>query len=362
MAVMHAGAEKFHDAPYGVLIGEWIHSLGNVQLRHVDTYVNSFVDWLTDNLDRISLAKDRDYDALFDTGKRIEDLSKRIKSHLEAVSPGHHVWATTQFLRGEIASMRGRASLDGYGAHEATEAMNYLWSFGGEFSISACIDHWFDAIPRNEEIDRLATDYIHAVLEKVAAPSGVSAITFVGFGSEDLYGAKTVLNIGGALRGSICRYRFGADSVMRNTPRQMFEFQGQAQAIEDFLYGYSYSLLENVGSKIGVPKDSTSDVGLDLAGGLSQLPTLSSELMREAELESRETRMGAFARTVSVLPILSLAETARRLVGIQSLDLMIRGEIESVSKQAQTAVITRSDGFKYIDKFFRDKRPSVAPQ
>ena len=139
---------------------------------------------------------------------------------------------------------------------------------------------------------------------------------------------------------------------MRNTPRQMFEFQGQAQAIEDFLYGYSYSLLENVGSKIGVPKDSTSDVGLDLAGGLSQLPTLSSELMREAELESRETRMGAFARTVSVLPILSLAETARRLVGIQSLDLMIRGEIESVSKQAQTAVITRSDGFKYIDELF----------
>ena len=350
IAVMHVGAGLFHDAPYGVLIDEWIQSLGDVQLRHVGAYVNSFVDWLSDNLDRISLAKDRDADALLDTRERIEDLSKRIKSHLEAVSPEHHVWATTQFLRGEIASIRGRESLDGYGAPEVTAAMNYLWSFGGDFSISASIDHWFDAIPRNEEIDRLATDYVHAVLEKVAAPSGISAITFVGFGSEELYGAMEVLNVSGTLRGSICRFKWGAASVMRNYPRQMFEFLGQAEAIEDFLYGYSYSLLENVGSKIIPPTDSTSDVGLDHAGDMSQLPTLSGQLMREAELESRETRMGVFAQTISVLPVLSLAETARRLVGIQSLELMIRGEVESVGKQLQTAVITRSDGFKFIDR------------
>jgi len=47
MAVLHAGSVNFHGMPYGVLIEEWIHSLGDVQLRYVDAYVNSFVDWLT---------------------------------------------------------------------------------------------------------------------------------------------------------------------------------------------------------------------------------------------------------------------------------------------------------------------------
>jgi hypothetical protein len=40
--------------PYGVLIQEWIRSLGNVQLRHTSAYRDSFLDWLRDNISRTS--------------------------------------------------------------------------------------------------------------------------------------------------------------------------------------------------------------------------------------------------------------------------------------------------------------------
>jgi len=353
MAVLHAGSVNFHGMPYGVLIEEWIHSLGDVQLRYVDAYVNSFVDWLTDNLERISRSEDRDYHTLYAVRNWIDGLWRRIKTHLETVGEEHHVWATTQFLRGEVERVRDFSPLDGYGAPEATAAMNYLWTFGGDISISASIEHWFDDIPRNEEIDQLIHDYILAGLEKNVAPSGGPAtITFVGFGSEELYGAKGVINIGGALQGKVARFKYGVESVIQYSPRQIFDCQGQSEAIYDFLYGYSDSLLNKVGSKIEAPRDSSSDDESEHAGDMGQLEPLSAVLMREAESESQETRLRSFRATVSALPILSLAETARRLVGIQSLHLMIQGEIESVSKESQTAVITRSDGFKYIDELF----------
>ena len=353
MAVLHAGSVNFHGMPYGVLIKEWIHSLGNVQLRHVDAYVNSFVDWLNDNLDRISHSDDRDYHTLHAVREWIDGVWKRVKTHLGTVSEEHHVWATTQFLRSEVERVRAHNPLDGYGAPEATAAMNYLWSFGEELSIAASIEYWFDDIPRNEEIDQLIHDYILVGLEKGVSPSGgYATITFAGFGSEELYGTKAVVNIAGALRGKVARYKFGVESVIHNYPRQIFDCVAQSEAIYDFLYGYSDSLLHKVGSKIGAQSDSTSDDESEHAGDISELEPLSAVLMREAESESQETRLRSFKSTVSALPILSLAETARRLVGIQSLHLMIQGEVESVSKESQTAVITRSDGFKYIDELF----------
>lgn len=353
MAILHAGAVNFHRMPYGVLIEEWIRSLGDVQLRHVDAYVNSFVDWMADNLERICSSEDRDYDTLHTIRNYIDSLWGRIKRHLETVSEEHHVWATTQFLRGEVESALNGWSTDGYGSAEATTAMNYLWTFGGDLSIAASIEHWFDDIPRNEEIDQLIHDYIRTVLEKGLAPSGAAAnITFVGFGSEELYGAKSVLSIGGALRGIISRIRHSSESVMQNYPRHLFECQGQSAAIYDFLYGYSDSLLNKVGSKIDVPRESETGDESEHGGNISEVEPLSAVLMREAESESQETRLRSFRATISALPILSLAETARRLVGIQSLQLMIQGEIESVSKESQTAVITRAEGFRYIDELF----------
>lgn len=348
VAVLHAGSVNFHGIPYGVLIGEWARSLGDIQLRYVEAYRESFIGWLRDNVDRAAQSNERDWDAIESLSGRLEDLWRSLKRHLESIPEDQHKWATHQFIKTETEELNDRDDLVGQNEAKASAIADHLWGLESEStSLSRSLNYWFDDVPRTDEIDFLLRDFIRLQIQKNATPSGVATVSIVGFGSEEFYGNLSQAVIGGAIGRELCFQSYLTSAVNMYWPHQLFEFVGQSDAISEFLRGYSEAIVSQGMDRVETPLYSEDD---SVGNAIEDDPRESfrMNLMREVERISQEGRLSAFRSTIASLPLHSLAEVAKTLVGLQALKLMVSSSTQSVSKESEVALITRSEGFTWL--------------
>lgn len=350
VAVLHAGSVNFHGIPYGVLIGEWARSLGDIQLRYVEAYRESFVGWLRDNVDRAAPAHYRDVDAIDSLGGRLEDLWRSLKRYLETIPDDQHQWATHQFIKTENEAIRRWANLNGQDEAKATAMADRLWAIDNEStSLSRSLEYWFDDVPRTDEINAQLREYVRLQVQKNATPSGVATVSMVGFGSEELYGNLAQAYIGGAIGRDLCFKSYPASAVNDIWPHQLSEFIGQSDAITEFLQGYSEAIVNQGMDRVEAPIYS-EDHSDDDAVEEDPRESFRKNLMREVERVSEEGRLSAFRSTIASLPLRSLAEVAKTLVGLQALKLMVSSSTQSVSKESEVALITRTEGFTWLHR------------
>lgn len=348
LAVLHSGVVNFHGLPYGVLIQEWIRSLGNVQLRHTSAYRDSFLDWLRDNISRTSEEVDREIDAIWSLSEHFGYLHRELVAHLETVPEDQHAWATEQLIKSKVLDLEGRGDLDGHSEARTAATARRVWEFeSGQLSLRARLEYWFDDVPRNEAIDSLLEQFVYQQIQKNFSPSGVAHLAFVGFGGDELFANYAHVAIGGSVGRELFSLTSSTAAVNDLWPRQLTRFSAQYDAIDEFLLGYSDALIDQAGSRLSLPDvdgQETSDER-DFATSRS----LTEAFLKEVSSAAEESRMSSFYQTVSALPLLSLAETAKTLVGLQALKNMIQAATPSVSKTAETALITRAEGFRWLE-------------
>ena len=282
--------------------------------------------------------------------RQIWVLHRTLVEHLRTIPEDQHAWATEQFIKSAVLDLEGSRDLDGHTDSRVNNAVRRLWEFqSDELSLRARLEYWFDDVPRNDSIDELLERFVHLQVQKNFSPSGIANLAFVGFGGDELFANHAPVKIGGSVGRDLFSFTSPSSAVNDTWPHQLTRFSAQFDAIEEFLLGYSDSLIDTAGSRLSLPEPDNLESNQSDEAGLLTGRSLTETFLREVGAAAEEKRMTPFYQAVSSLPLLTLAETAKTLVGLQALKNLIQAETPSVSKSAETALITRADGFRWIE-------------
>lgn len=355
LAVLHAGYVDFHNLPHGVLIRQWIACLGDVQLRHVEDYRDNYVKWLRDNIDRWTTPESRDDDIEDAVDDYLHDVWREMKSDLE--DPGDA--EPTQVVLGVIKRLGQELAdgpvLQGTDENTATKVAQRLMKpvEDGREGLDAVIEYYFDDVPRSKEIDGGLRALIVAYLVKQVS-RGIATLTFVGYGEKEMLPSASQIAIGCALDRDIVRLEHETETANSDSDYALVEFVGQKDGIWRFLTGISDEILDAGAQALS---DKFGGTTMEFATNEKDVEEQRSEKLGVAEVfadaarsESMKTLYEPFTRTVGILPLKSLADAARSLVGVQALSQTITANLSTVGGDIDVATITLHEGFRWVSK------------
>lgn len=357
VAVLHAGNVVFHRMPYSTIISSWIQSIGDLQLRNLPDYVESFRKFLVDEINGWCDLEQQRYDFIVNMNYEFKRIWNRLFVDGVVVSPSEalNIWQS------EVEYV---SAGDGYAQNLASvqEKFNQIWSkqTDGSDGVNERLEHWFDDVPRTTEIDELIKQY---VLKSIAnhyplSDESSAELTFVGFGTKSMIPALQRLEVHGALDDTIYLHQ---DDMRYATKHPngflLIEVIGQQRAISTFLRGYDPELpqtIQSASSSAFEKKIESESAEQQRTEESPSQPDLTVENKMGEIIESafndfgEETRLGSFRSTAAGMPLASLAATAKSLIQIQELSLDSRGELPTVGGQVRVGTITKTDGFKWV--------------
>ncbi len=360
LAVLTSGASLLHGLPFDVLLKEWIRSLGvaqESQLRSVELYRESFLSWLSDNLDRWVTPEKRDEGALRSLGGQLEILRQRIETALADTPERDPAETTLQVLRDRNAWIIDRDSLELVSSEMVTQIFDRLWQeiedqrYGLSDVVAAC----FEDLPWSEAIDHEVKRLLRQTIEKWDRfPSGSQAeLAFVGYGSTDLLPRVVALTTGGAIEDHIWRQPpFVEPARADGVSYGLIYTQAQDDQIRLILEGYDRHTSElTAAAVLGRLEDSwaetvRSEDPSDENAAVLDPAVFGTAMREEAAKVAWETNLRDARSTIALLPLATLVDTARSLVAVQTLSQTIRGLPPTVGGKIEAATITINEGFQ----------------
>ena len=204
------------------------------------------------------------------------------------------------------------------------------------------------------------------IVEKDHFPLDVfSGLVIAGFGEEEHFPVVQHIEIGGVYGGRLKFRPPTVDAVTEARPSDVMAF-AYKDMVEQFLVGIS-------GSFVGYLEDATAFIREMPLRALEAVPDLDGEekeRVAEAVRRTAEDRAAEFKRTVrrgfeqrwltivnavEALTISELAQVASTLVNLSSFEQQLSLDSETVGGPVDLAVISKGDGFIWIDRkhYFR---------
>lgn len=364
VAVLQTGMVELHGLPFQILIEEWAASLGNNVLDSVEDYQESFAEWVSDNRDRIRTPDDRESD----TARRLSWIVREVKAAADEFLDEFRESIEDDSDFGDFDDFRNEGTVsvesdravqallawidsicdtwlshpDVQGLSEAT-VHRLFGNSGANFApyLDELVETIFEDYPRDPDLHQQILYLVEVLLRKRFDDRSSTTLSFAGFGGNELSASVATLIVQGFVLDDLVVNRWELERVPNDNPRSLCIRRGQTAAVETFLSGYSRELVEQAGKNLQ----------LRAVNGSNDLPEpqpATEALRQQLDELSDQQRWNNFWDIIHMLPINDLAETARRLINLQSLDFMLQGEVETVSPDCVVAVITPSRGFRYL--------------
>ena len=375
LAVLGCGTVHFFGMPVGVLVDEWMHSLGNKRLRSVDGYRDNFLAWMDDNLDNWADSRVRDNAALDAAVRRVKFLYEEVICNaIRGAQEVHQPDLVLSALRRYNEELSGRQALDPT-LVTMVDDFFALWSHEGDEdpprpALGELLENWFDDVPRSAEIDAEILRFLKLTVEKghnfpVHYGDGTE-LNFVGFGDKDQVPAMARVELNGALDNHVVRRLLPTRVAHRqDSSYALIQPLAQRDMIDVILRGRDRSLLreaaksaiewsigaidEPVEQREGSRDPATSDTAEEESATPENfVETFVETLEREVEQRSQKRYVGPALSNIAGVPLATLAELARSLVSVQNLAQNIRGELQTVGGDIDVATITLNEGFRWV--------------
>lgn len=350
LAVMHSGAVMFHGLPYGTVINEWIKSLGDVQLRSVGLYQESFVSWLLDNYKHWTTATALDTDILW----AFRQDMNRIWERLHQLEDPMDADSVTKVWQSELQAAEAFDRGNPQDRPIAERIFARLWpkdTHDGR-NLEELYEQYFDDVARSDEIDSLARNYMITSIERRYPNSeqSYSQLVFVGYGSTEM----TPNLYSCAFFGALPEWLY-EQVLNRNEARRvgyglyLINPFGQFDAIDLVFRGFDLRFIQATKSAVTKAFEGESefeisddDPRLDY---MNKLPGVIEDSFYDF---SESTRLQGLRRSIAGMPLATLARTAKSLIEVQRLSLDIAGELQTVGGSVDVGVVTLKDGFQWI--------------
>jgi hypothetical protein len=362
IAALVSGAVTQFSLPIQVLVAEWIKTIKNVQLRKATDYRESFVSWLRDNMSDFPDPDTRMVDAFWQVDSYLRICWNDISAEAQGMDTKQRTQTTIDYLEHWIERHQQFRKIDQYqemgGDNGALKILDELWEERKDWwpGINARLGYWFDdvepaSLQRVKELARLlllrriGTWWVFGDLTKVA---------FAGYGAKEMIPSYASVQLFGGYR----EWLTGISDpplVAENIGGKgyfLLETIGQTDYIDNILLGYRSDLID---SAAGVLEDAQrqNQIGVETQemSGLQQ-PTsdhdIKQQLKSAVEQGAEERMLRPLRQAVSAMPLKSLAEAARSLVGVQALGKAISAELPTTGGKIEVAVISRAEGVRVI--------------
>lgn len=361
VAILVSGAVTQFSLPIQVLVAEWAKTIRGVQLRKVVDYRESFIAWLRDNMNDFPEPELRMVDAFWHVDSYLRMCWNDIADSQPNMDIHRRTEATVNYLSYWVERHQEYEKIDHYqdlgGDNGALRILDELWVERPDWwpGISSRLDFWFDdiepdALPRVKELVRLL------LMKRIGTWSmfgDQTQVAFAGYGSKEMIPSYSSVLLFGGFRDwltAISDQPFPAEKIDKGY--FLLQTLGQTDYIENILRGYRSELIE---SAAGVLEDAQKQQ-IEATDGpeLSNSPDrpkghdIKQQLRSAVEQGAEEKMLRPLRRAVSAMPLKSLAEAARSLVGVQALGKAISAELQTTGGKIEVAVITRADGVKML--------------
>lgn len=357
IAVLHAGNVTFHGMPYRTVINEWARSLGDVPLRTLSYYVESFRKFLVDALPRwvseSELAREFILALREEFGRIRSRVDKELADPDEAGIKG--IWESEVAHLNAIEDEQADIQSHRRWTDKVFGLLLPTGAYGEYWSLTELIDYVFQDLATSEDITHLIHKYVWLSINKhyPTSDNTDALLTFTGYGSEVLVPGFESLAMKGALDDAILwdkedeQYagRVGSGFFLMNV-------MGQSDAIDLFLRGYDFNLLGGTKAAVSGALYKNDSVENELGGApVEAYENESIERAIEGTFAefSENSYLAAFRRTIAGMPLDSLAQTARRLIDLQSLSLDLRGRLPTVGGPVRSLNITKFNGCEWVN-------------
>jgi len=393
VAILQAGGVNLLGMPVSVLMNEWEETLGGARMS-LEGYRDSFMSWLGHNLGKWTTQDamdDEAYNALKNELKRLrrgnlvvlrggveEGLMGGVEKLLTTVPDEEHHDATLRAIQERSEWVADQPFFDPALPPMADGLFSRLGSRSQEDSWTpdSLIASGFEGLPRSEQIDRALHELFRLMVGRNYSITGLSVIeiTFAGYGAGELIPSVASVLIEGAMENHIARsYESERKADRLGVGFALYKPVAQQNTIEMIVTGHNRDLLqEAIGDVLGpspvlsgdraevkgdpgVDAEDAPDPGLveetperEAMAQWTKARQLGEEVVERADTLSDTHHYRKFMRTIAVLEMASLADTARSLVAVEALSKDLRGEQPTVGGHIDVATITLADGFTWV--------------
>ena len=205
----------------------------------------------------------------------------------------------------------------------------------------------------------------HLVAKDYFPPDVFSGLVIAGFGEKQHFPAVQHLEIGGVYGGKLKVRPHSVDEVSDEIPSDVMPF-AYKDMVDAFLYGISPDVFDHLNDAAAFIEEMPP-LALNAVAGLSpeEKEKAAEAVRRESQAKAEEfaqnvlkasnNRVAKIARVVETLTIGELARVASTLVGLSSFEQQMSLDRETVGGPVDVAVISKGDGFVWIDRkhYFR---------
>ena len=337
VVVAISGAVSQFCLPIGVVLKEWHASLGEVQLRTIADYRRNFVEWARASLNDLPRNDDGRADAYFGWARwelqEFLDSARESTSDLAPTDAG--AWMKDELVRlNELAAQWER--VDNFselgGSGRARSIMTELWKPRGDVweGLEAQMERTLDFVD-GESADEIKELWFNYWVQQIEAFRGLGPITtlvFAGFGSKQILPHLAKLDLAGSYESWLAASSMGEFEPSPLGDRWFVIWtEGDDSRIQATLRGYRLDMINEV-----------------LVDSERENPEFQNRI-RERVAEFEEDRnLQPLRNAVSSMPLATLAETCRTLVGVEVLGKTVFGEKQTTGGEIEVFTITKAEG------------------
>ena len=280
-----------------------------------------------------------------------------------------------------LARWQQQDDADGFTEELATQ---FLGSLSGEVNkiIREVLSDWFVDSSGVVQLNEIAR---HLIFKHDLEMEAFTGLVIGGFGEQEHFPVVQHIVVCGMYDG-ILKYEEPRVQIISEANPSYIQSFAETAAVNDFLFGVSDKVLDEVGTAVDTIRTAPSKA-LQKVTGMRK--DKKAQLVEETEIESENAaqdieekikllmmrRYGGILDVVDILPLKELARVASTLVRLSSFEKQLSLEAETVGEPIDVAVISKGDGFIWINRkhyfkaelnhrYFRDyqqKQPPINP-
>jgi hypothetical protein len=352
VGLMIYGSASMHDVPWELIVKDFRANLGTKPLSRLSDYATRFFSFVKEH---VKLFPE---DARAQTFRR-SALIAAYWSHLDAVNKeaapasGDAPVAYTASLEAERTALQAQAP---EAPVTAADIEGALAAHAGEVAANISKDTDFGTLPA-ETLALLAEIGIRRLMASYKMSLSETGIVIGGYGEDDYYPCLESFDCYGFLdRVFVCNPRSKPQCIGRDLPAVLEAF-ATTSMINTFRMGIGPEVFGHITKATKSELRAFAGKVKEALGAQQEIPNLDG-LIDDAVTnhqgqwfrQSLAENFGPLANVIGSLPVFDMAALAKSLIELQSLKERVTKPSESVGGPIDVAVISKHDGFVWIER------------
>ena len=291
-----------------------------------------------------------------------------LKMEVEGVQ-GFNARALFHKLVAELTSKHGQFPLEGYLADKSVD--DFSARYGGVSDQVARVV--FEDFPLGDEEFKLLHQMALFLIRSQAPSITSTGLIFAGYAEDDFFPSIVVHEVDGRYFGELKAWRVGQREVDRGNSRAIILPFAQREMVDRFMYGVDADFEKVVGSHFEEASKTIADQVTEFIsrseGEHPAIPAGFAESISQTVVDNfknvvmnniKSLYLRDVYDMVTAMPKAELAQMAESLVSLTSIKRRMSAQSETVGGPVDVALITRGEGFIWINRkhyFDRDKNP-----